>query len=101
MAVSGNGQRYEVHCSGAVAKSIRRLQESASPAQRKRIALAFRGIVERLRVAADQLGEPLYRLPTLRMQVRTVVVPPLAVVFGVCEDRPLVFIRRGRLLREF
>jgi hypothetical protein len=100
MAVSGNGQRFEVHCSGAVAKAFQELQETAEPGQRKRIAKAFRKIVEQLQVAPHQLGEPLYRLPTLRMQVRTVVVPPLAVIFGVCEDRPLVFINRCRLLGE-
>ena len=32
------------------------------------------------------------------MQIRAVVVPPLTVVFGVCENKPHVFIRRGRLL---
>jgi hypothetical protein len=44
------------------------------------------------------VGEPAYRLPSLKMQVRKTVVPPLAVGFGVCKDRPLVFIRVVRLL---
>jgi hypothetical protein len=100
MATAGNGQKYEVHCSGAVAKSFKQLQVGASPAQRKRIARAFQTIVEKLEVAAHEVGEELYRLPTMRMQVRAVVVPPLTVVFGVCENKPHVFIRRGRLLGD-
>jgi len=94
----GNGQRYEVHCSGAVAKSIKQLQVGASPALRKQIAIAFQTIVEKLQVAAHEVGEELNRLPALKMQIRAVVVPPLTVVFGVCENKPHVFIRRGRLL---
>jgi hypothetical protein len=95
---SGNGQQYHVHCSGAVAKSLKELQIGASPARRKQIALAFQTIVDKLQIAAHEVGEELYRLPTLKMQIRAVIVPPLTVVFGVCENKPHVFIRRGRLL---
>jgi len=95
---TGNGQRYQVHCSGAVAQSFKDLQTGASPVLRKQIAVAFQTIVEKLQVAAHELGEELYRLPLLKMQIRAVVVRPLTVVFGVCENRPHVFIRRGRLL---
>lgn len=41
----------------------------------------------------SEFGEPLYRLPALKIQVRTSIVPPLAIHFGVCEERPLVFIK--------
>jgi hypothetical protein len=44
------------------------------------------------------LGEPLYRLPVLRMQVRSVAIRPLSVAFAVCEDRPLVYINAVKLL---
>jgi hypothetical protein len=66
---TGNGQRYEVHCSGAVAKSIKQLQIGASPALRKQIAVAFQKIVEKLQVAAHEVGEELYRLPSLKIGV--------------------------------
>ena len=79
---TGNGQRYEVHCSGAVAKSFKQLQIGASPALRKQIAVAFETIVAKLQVSAHEVGEELYRLPALKMQIRAVVVPPLSVVFG-------------------
>jgi hypothetical protein len=46
------------------------------------------------------VGEPAYRLPTLRMQVRTVIVRPLVVDFGVCEDQPDVFIKGVKLLSD-
>jgi hypothetical protein len=81
-----------------VAKALYRLQQEASPTERKRIANAFRKIVEKLQLDPHLVGEPLYRLPSLRMQVRTAVFPPLAIMYAVCEDRPLVFIKKGRLL---
>jgi hypothetical protein len=93
-----NGQRYEVHCSGFVASSIYQLQAGASPKKKKLIAVAFRRIVEKLQINPTGFGEPLYRLPNLRMQVRSAVVPPLGIIFAVCEDRPLVVIKSGRLL---
>ena len=92
------GQRFEVHCSVAVAKEFHELQRRASPQRRKRIAAAFQEIVRRLQENPNKFGERLYRLPNLRMQVRTGVVGPLGVIFGVCEDRPLVFIQSGKLL---
>jgi hypothetical protein len=40
-----------------------------------------------------EFGAPLYRLPALRMQVRHGIVLPVAVDYGVSEDRPIVVIR--------
>lgn len=65
---------FEVHCSGAVAKSLRDLQLEAPMSERKRIARAFRIIVRQLRVNPRHVGEPLYRLPQLRLQVRIVAI---------------------------
>jgi hypothetical protein len=93
-----NGQRYEVHCSAAVAQVLKELQEQVSLAGGgKTVAAAFRHVVQRLETAPMEVGDPAYRLPALRMQVRTVVVRPLIVYFGVCEDRPLVFIKGVKL----
>jgi hypothetical protein len=44
------------------------------------------------------VGEPLYRLTGLRMQVHTCLVRPLEIDYAVCEDRPLVFIKGVTLL---
>ena len=93
------GQRYQVHCSGAVAKTLRELQRQASrTGQGQAVAAAFREIVLRLTLDPGGFGEPLYRLPALRMEIRQGILRPLAVGFGVCEDRPLVFIKSVRLL---
>lgn len=62
------------------------------------MASAFRQIVERLQLDPTEAGEPSYRLPALRIQVRTIVVRPLSLDFAVCEDRPLVFVKWATLL---
>ncbi len=61
---------------------------------------AFRHIYLRLQQDPNAFGEPLYRLPALRMQVRTVAVRPLVVDFAICEDRLIVFIKGVMLLAE-
>lgn len=59
---------------------------------------AIRHVVHRLRHDPTEFGEPLYRLPILRMEVRCAAIGSLYVDFGVCEDRPLVFIKAVKLL---
>jgi hypothetical protein len=100
MAAPGNSAgRYQVHCSGAIAKSIRRIHQRAWQQGRgKAVTRAFRQIVRRLEVDPLGTGEAAYRLPSLRMQVRSVAVRPLVIDFAVCQDRPLVFIKGVKLL---
>jgi len=99
--VTDNGGRYEVCCAATIAKTIKRLQGRANKQGRgKRFLQALRTIGRRLTYEPSELGEALYQLPALRMQVRHVVVAPLIVYFGVCEDRSLVFIKRVDLLNE-
>ncbi len=94
-----NGKRFEVHCSPVVARSLRQLQHQASESGRgAAVVEAFREIVRRLRHDPFHTGEPLYRLPALRMQLRCCVIRPLVVDFAVCEDKPLVFIKGAKLL---
>ncbi len=98
MPASENGS-YQVHCSKVVADRLRQLQRLATPrGQGEAFLAAFRGIVRALRKNPNAVGEPLYRLPALHLQVRAVVVLPLAIDFAVSEDHPLVCIRRGKLL---
>lgn len=90
--------KYEVHCSGAVAETIYRAHAKASAEDKERIAAALEQIVESLETDPYEVGEPLFRLPAMRMQVRTVVVRPLSIDFGIYEDQPIVFIKTGTVL---
>jgi hypothetical protein len=95
-----NGKGFSVHHSAAVGNELKQLIQNASPSRRKLIAAAFRRILQMLRNDPMRTGEALFRLPSLRMQIRTVVLIPLVIDFAVCEDRPFVFIRAGKLLGE-
>jgi hypothetical protein len=95
------GPRYEVHASGVIVEALRRAQRRAAREGRGEKALtALRQIYRRLQDNPTAFGEPLYRLPGLRMQVRTCVVLPLLVDFAVCEDHPLVFLKNVKLLTD-
>jgi hypothetical protein len=100
MSAGGNGaQGFQLGFSGVVAARIRALQRRASREGRGAEFLAgLRQVVQDLRRKPRKLGEALYRLKVLRMQVRCVVAGPLYVDFAVCEDRPLVFIKSVKLL---
>jgi hypothetical protein len=94
-----SGPRWEVVCSHANAEILRQLHGRASRyGQGGAVASAFRQVVERMQRDPTELGEPSYRLPALRMQVRRVVVRPLVVYFAISEDHPLVVIKATRLL---
>src|SRR4029077_7162715 len=95
-----NGEQpFQAGFSEAIALTIRHLQRQASREGRGKDFLgAFRKAVDRLQSSPRGFGEPLYRLPALRMQVRCAVLGPLSIDFGVCEDRPLVFIMAVKLL---
>ena|SRR5438132_2204327 len=96
---SNGGKRYEVHLSGKLARMIRDIQQQASIEGRGEAVLnAFRVTVDKLENDPTGFGEPLYRLPALRIQIRHGVILPLFIDYGVCEDRPLVFLRRITLL---
>jgi hypothetical protein len=56
----------------------------------ERVLSAIRQVWQRLSRDPNNFGEPLYRLPALRMQVRCGAARPLAIHFAVCEGRPLV-----------
>jgi hypothetical protein len=93
------GIDYEVFCSGVVAQSIRNVHEQADREGRGDAMLdAFREAVRQLKKRPLQFGEPLYRLPVLRMRIRHALIRPIAIQFGVCEDRPLIFIKSITLL---
>lgn len=64
------------------------------------MATAFRQIVERIQRDPTEAGEPSYRLPAMKMQIRRIAVRPLVVDFAVCDGRPLVFIKGAFLLAK-
>ncbi len=59
---------------------------------------AFRQIIDELRTRPLEFGEPLYRLPALKLVVRQGVVGFLIVDYGVHESEQLVFISGFKLL---
>jgi hypothetical protein len=97
-ASSSNGDpRYDVEISGTNAADILARQASRAGIGREFVA-AFRAVIARLRRDPNHFGEPLYRLPTMRLQVRCAVIRPLVVDFAVSEERPEVYIKSVKLL---
>ena len=95
------GQFYEVHGSNLIAATLVQIQRRAAREGRgEQVLAAFREVARRLQREPNAFGEPLYRLPGLQMLLRSGIVRPLVVHFGVCEDRPLVFIKGIMLLPE-
>ena len=94
----GRGPFY-LDFSEHVGEQLKKLQRQASRrGQGKAFTAAFRRIVRLLRKDPTSVGEPLYRLPDLRLQMRTIVVAPLVIDFAASEIRPIVYIRSGKLL---
>jgi hypothetical protein len=90
---------WQVHSSDVINNELRRLQRRAAREGRgDQMLTALRHIAQLLHHDPTTTGEPLFRLSELCMQVRTVVIRPLAIDFAVCEDHPLVFIKTVSLL---
>jgi hypothetical protein len=98
MPTPENGS-YEVRHAKVVGDAVRRLhREAADRGQGKAFTSALKRILRGLQRDPYTVGEPLYRLPNLRLQVRTVVVSPLSLDFAVSEDQPIVYIKSVVLL---
>jgi hypothetical protein len=98
---TNGGRLYEIHGSGLILEALRRLLRQAEYEGRGSHFLSALGTLGRqLQRNPNVVGEPVYRLPALRMQIRTVALNPLVIDFGVCEDRPLVFIKGVTLLSK-
>ena len=95
------GRPYQVHASGVVLELIRQIQRQAEREGRgEKVLASLHHIYERLQEDPHHLGEALYRLPSLRLQMHTCAVRPLVVDFAVHLDKPLVFIKGVKLLSE-
>lgn len=102
MTSQGNGQPepHSIRMSEHVKAGLKELYLQARDAGReKRFLAALRQIVDRLQREPLQFGEPLYRLPALRLFVRQGVADFLLVDYAVHEEQPLVFIRGFRSLK--
>jgi hypothetical protein len=102
MTSQGNGRQpleYAVEMSEKTKATLKQRQQEASEAGTGEAFLsALRLIGERLRKDPLTFGEPLYRLPALKLLVCQGVVPPLLVDYAVHEELPVVFIREVRSL---
>src|SRR5437899_13014779 len=95
--VDDNGS-YFVDFSEQVGEDLMELQQQASHrGQGKQFAAAFRRIFRALRRKPNSVGEPLYQLKALGLQVRTVVVAPLAIDFAIDEEHHVVYVQGGQL----
>jgi hypothetical protein len=100
MDSSPNGERsYRVGFSGLIRQELRKLlRQAVWEGRGPQFREALRTIFHRLTKDPKNLGEPLYRLTTLRLQVRQVALRPLVVDFAVHDDYRLAFIKTVALL---
>ena len=101
MSSTGNGQskRYTVRSSKKTNFLLENLHQQAVEAGKSQIFMAaLRQIADRLQKDPVSFGEPLYRLPALKLLVCQAAVLPLVVDFAVPDEMPLVFIRGFKVL---
>jgi hypothetical protein len=91
--------RYKVDLSEPVKEWIRvTYRELAEAGKGPALVAAVRKMVDRLQREPFVFGEPSYRLPALKLQVRQGAVHPLIVNYAVHETLPFVFVRSLTLL---
>jgi hypothetical protein len=101
MNSQGNGQplRYSVHLAGITKAEIKNLHVQArADGRSKRFLRALRRIIEQLQSQPLVFGEPLYRLPALKLLICQAVVDIVAVYYAVHDERPIVFVHALKVL---
>lgn len=96
MSNQGNGRpiAFKVEMSEKTRSRLKEQQRDASLAGKGDAFLAaLRRVSERLQRDPTVFGEPLYRLPELKLVMYQGAVLPLLVNYGVHEELPLVFVR--------
>jgi hypothetical protein len=94
MSVSGNGNLFKVHGSKRVLNILKDLQERATESGRgEQFQAALQAMYDRLRKNPKGFGEPLYRIPALKLVVYLGVVNPVALQYAVHDEKPLVFLK--------
>jgi hypothetical protein len=95
----GEPPAFQVVWPALVLQALRQLQQRATQAGiGEDLLAAMRTFHQRLQTSPREFGEPLDRLHPLRLEVYLAVVRPLAIDYGVHDDRPLVFVRSVRPL---
>jgi hypothetical protein len=88
-----------VDSSGHIAEQIRSLQRQATRrGQGTAFTLAFLRIIKALRRDPFGVGEPLYSLDAMGLQVRTIAVAPLVIDYAVDQPRAIVYLKVCKLL---
>jgi hypothetical protein len=96
---SGNGSGHAVEWPKLVMTHIRFLSSIAFRQGRARELLtALKRAYTELQLHPHELGEPLYRLPGMRLEVRCVVFRPLLIEYAVFDELPLVVVKGVQLL---
>jgi hypothetical protein len=101
MTSQGDGQPtlYEIRLSAHIKETIKQLHQQAAQQGRGHQFLdALRLIRDRLQRAPQQFGEPLFRLPALKLVPYQAIISPVVVDYAVHQERPLVFVRGVKLL---
>lgn len=92
---------FQVECTSNALAQFRLLAQRATYQGRGwELAAAMRRAQDRLRAAAHEIGEPLYRLRHMKMMVLRLIVPPMYIEYGIHDDQPVVIIRRVAGLTE-
>lgn len=90
---------YQVELSRQVADELHALKlRAARRGQGVLFTSAFRRIIQALRHNPLVLGEPLYQLSIMGLQVRTIAVAPLVIDFAVDDRRAIVYLKGCKLL---
>lgn len=90
---------YYVDASEEVRRELKQLHQDALKQGRgKAFVSSLRAMYERLHHDPFEFGEPLYSLPMLRLQVRNAAIRPLAVMYSVSTEHPIVIVKKLHLM---
>jgi len=98
---TGNGNPFVFHVAlSEKSKGILKAQhrKAALAGTGNKFISSLRQVHDRLRTDPKDFGEPLYRLPALRLTVFQAVVAPLVVIYGVHEEKSLVLVQTFKIL---
>ena len=90
-----NGREFTVVFTGLAREqyfsAVRSAESTDRPAE---LAAAMRHLIERLATKPTEIGEPMYRLQAMKMDVRQAALAPIYLEYGVHIAEPLVIVRR-------
>jgi len=90
-----NVREYRVAFTGLAREQFLAAVRSAESVDRPaELTAALRRLFEELSVNPTEIGEPMYRLQSIKMGVRRVAFAPLHLEYGVHLTEPLVIVRR-------